>query len=143
VIVLRSTHERLIKVERDVVAFLRHQVESMKALCDARVESYHRDLNAACTRTELAERRYDDLLEKYHELKASGAAAREGLPPAERSRLAADLAIEDVVEQRGGGDRLRRVLRRFVNVERQRDDADEDKIAERVRRWSDPDEEAA
>lgn len=86
----------------------------------------------------------EKMREMYHALKVTGASAPTiGLMPEAKSRLAADVAIEDQVEARGGGDRLRRVLRRYVNMERQKSDANEDAIAERVRKWADPDEDAA
>lgn len=87
----------------------------------------------------------EKMREMYHALRTSGANAPSSLAlePAAKPSRPADIAIEEMVELRGGGDRLRRVLRRFVNLERQKPDADEERIAERVKKWSDPDEEAA
>lgn len=135
-IVFRSTLEgvrALLKAEQQDNQRLR--------IANARLEA-HADL----AEHNMGEMRklYDALLEKYHELKASGAAAHRGLDPVQRPSKPADIAIEEQVERRGGGDRLRRVLRAFVHSERMKESADEEAIASRVRKWSDPsDEEAA
>lgn len=86
--------------------------------------------------------RYDALLAKYHELRVQGAnpAEPKGLAPAQRSQKPADLAIEEMVERFNGNAALRRRLQRFVNLERQKPNADEDKIAHRVLHWSEPEE---
>jgi hypothetical protein len=86
--------------------------------------------------------RYDDLLEKYHALRVSGANAPQsvGLPPAQRPAKPADEAIETVVARFGGNSRLRRQLQKYVYTERMKPDADEDKIAESVLVWRDPED---
>jgi hypothetical protein len=60
------------------------------------------------------------------------------LKPVERSKLAADRAIDDVVEARGGNAILRRQLQRYANLERQKG-TPETKIAGSIRDWRDPD----
>lgn len=95
---------------------------------------------------ERTQQRYDDLLAKYHELRLQGAnpaEERRGLAPAEPSKKAADRAIDDVVERFHGNVALRKRLQRFVNLERQKPDPDEEKIADRVLHWSTPDDEEA
>ena len=79
---------------------------------------------------------YDTLLEKYHSLRVSGANTQPvGLPVATRSRKAADLAIESMVEKYPHFRGLGRRLQMFVHTERQRPNADEDRIARMVVEW--------
>lgn len=91
----------------------------------------------------LLEKQYDKLFDAYHGLRTSGANAQPaGLAPVKRSLLPADLAIEDVCEAKGNPIGLRKILQRFVNLERQKpnyDDAAERAVADRVRNWRDPD----
>lgn len=94
----------------------------------------------------LAEMRkqYDALLDKYHALRAAGAnPTSHALPPAPRPAKPADEAIESVVERFGGNAKLRRRLQKYVNLERQKPDADEERIAENVLHWRDPESEDA
>ena len=86
--------------------------------------------------------RYDLLLEKYHELRVSGATPaiqpmKAALPPNEPS----DVAIEDVLAKRGNSALLRRVLTRYQSEQR-RNKVDEDKIADAITTWRDPDSES-
>lgn len=95
---------------------------------------------------ERTQERYDALLEKYHALRVVGANPNDakGLAPASRPSLPADLAIETIVERFNGNVALRRRLQRFVNLERQKPNADEERIAHAVLHWSsEEDEEAA
>jgi hypothetical protein len=83
-----------------------------------------------------ADRRYDQLMEKYHSLRVNGAnAASVGLAPMKRDLLPADDAIEFICEKYPHFRGLRQQLQRFVNMERQKPNADEDKIAVMVREW--------
>jgi hypothetical protein len=90
----------------------------------------------------MLERQYDKLFDAYTALRVSGAnPTPTGLPPMQRSQKAGDIAIDDVCEAKGNPIGLRRILQRFVNLERQKPDADEDRIARDVRHWRDPESE--
>lgn len=95
---------------------------------------------------EFERKRFEMLSEKYHELRVSGANAPEGakgLAIAPRPSKPADQAIETIVDRSNGNVALRRRLQRFVNLERQKPDADEDTIADRVLHWSSGEDEDA
>ena len=84
-------------------------------------------------------RRYDELLDKYHALKVTG--ARPPLEAVEPSPV--DEAIDAKVRQFGNSTRLRRLLQSFATRERLRG-ADDDTIIARVMDWSSKaDEESA
>lgn len=122
-------------VSRGRLELALHNLAEMRALHQADVAYYRNKLDQAqdANRSLTAE-----LLTMRHTGFVSGPQRME---PVKRPSRPADLAIEEVVEQRNGGAALRRVLQRYVNLERQKADADEDKIAERVKHWSDPDSE--
>lgn len=105
---------------------LRHNMEQL-------VSQLRADLAAADTR-------YDDLLRMYHEARTVTIQNTVApMKPVERSKLAADMAIDDVVEARGGNAILRRQLQRYVNLERQKG-TPEKKIEASIRDWRDPDQ---
>jgi hypothetical protein len=88
----------------------------------------------------MLERQYDKLFDAYTALRVAGAnPTPAGLAPMQRSQKAGDIAIDDVCEAKGNPIGLRRILQRFVNIERQKPDADEAAIADMVRHWRDPD----
>lgn len=84
---------------------------------------------------------YDKLMEAFVALRVSGANAPQsvGLPPAQRPAKPADEAIETVVARFGGNSRLRRQLQKYVYTQRLAN-VDEDKIAESVLVWRDPED---
>jgi hypothetical protein len=85
---------------------------------------------------ESSEKRYAGLMQNYHDLRTLGAnAAAVGLQPVKRNAKPADEAIEAVCEQYPHFIGLRKKLQRFVNMERQKPNADEAVIATMVREW--------
>jgi hypothetical protein len=85
---------------------------------------------------EAERQRYDTLMQNYHALRVNGANTQPlGLPVATRPAKVADQAIEVVCEKYPHFIGLRKRLQRFVNMERQRPDADEEKIAKMVIEW--------
>ena len=81
--------------------------------------------------------RYDQLMEKYHALRVSGAnSVPVGLDPVKRNLMPADEAIEVMVEKYPHFRGLRQQLQRFVHMERVKPNADEEKIATMVRDWN-------
>jgi hypothetical protein len=114
-------------VSRDLLVAAEERIKASENYCMHWINR-HDDLSA----------RYDKLMDAFVALRVSGANATAPLAPAKRPSLPADIAIEDVVEARGMGSVGRRLLQRFVNMERQKQ-VDEEAIADRVRNWTDPD----
>lgn len=83
-----------------------------------------------------AHARYDVLMGNYHALRVGGANAQPiGLPIATRPAKPADQAIEAMCEKYPHFIGLRKQLQRFVNLERQKPNADEERIAKEVQDW--------
>lgn len=101
-----------------------------------------RDLDYARYALNEAKSEFNELLERYHALRGSGATPVGSLAPAVEPHAPSDLAIEQVVERFGGNVRLRRKLVQF-QAEARRKNADEDEIADAITDWKDPDEDAA
>lgn len=114
----------------------RVRLESSERMCDL----LRRDLARERELSEGNAQRYDDLLEKYHELRASGASpAPKGLPREEEPHSPSDIAIEEVVERFGGNVRLRRKLLQY-RADATRNGTDDEDIATAIRHWRDPSE---
>lgn len=81
-------------------------------------------------------KRYDTIVDAYRELRVQGANPHAvGLPVASRQLKPADEAIERMVERYPHFRGLRQRLQRFVNLERQKPNADEAKLATMVTEW--------
>jgi hypothetical protein len=132
-------------VSRDRLELLQHNFD--EARTQYRVERGILEAEAGTWQQmyEAERARHDVTLERMHQLRVAGANAQPaGLPPVERPSKPADKAIEQVVSQRYGsntlmGSLLRRELQKYVLAERQKPDADEERIADKVLHWTDPD----